>query len=128
MKLNDEEKKHTFNEYLRHLSHLLDKEYQRRVWIRGEGPECQAFDDAVCDFFDIGDPILSDYKEFGITEIQYSLLKKFRNKFRVFANDNDFPEEFIDTLEWEKITEMAKEILEAFDYPKKNNFQIRGPE
>ncbi len=64
-----------------------------------EGPECQAFDDAVCDFFDIGDPILDDYRDFSITEDQCSLLKKLRDNFRVFTDENDSPEEFIDTLE-----------------------------
>ena len=114
--LTNEDRKYTFNEYLRHISHMVDKEYQRRVWIQGEGPECQAFDDAVCDFFDIGDPILDNCKEFGITEGQYKILKNLRDEFRIFADKNDFPEIFIDTSEWEKIMEMAKEVLKAFNY------------
>lgn len=116
--LIDKDKKYTLNEFLRHLSHMQDKKYQRRIWIKNEGPECQAFDDAVCDFFDIGDPILDDYKSFGVTEIQYKLLKTFRNEFKAFSDENDFPEDFIDTPEWERITEMAKEVLKAFNYHK----------
>jgi hypothetical protein len=58
VKLSKEEKKHTLNEYIRIISHIQDRDYQKRVWIRGEGPECQAFDDAVCDFFDIGEALL----------------------------------------------------------------------
>ena len=121
MKLNNEEKKYTFSEYLRHISHIPDKEYQRRVWIRGEGPECQAFDDAVCDFFDIGDPILDDYKEFEITESQYDLLIKFHEEFRKFSRTHNLPEEFIDTPEWERIMNSAKEVLKAFNYKKKSS-------
>ena len=113
-----EDKKYTLSEFLRHLSHMQDKEYQRRTWIRNEGPECQAFDDAVCDFFDIGDPVLDDYKNFGITEIQYNLLKKFRKEFKAFSDENDWPEEFIDTPEWERIMSLAKGVLKAFDYQK----------
>lgn len=116
--LSDEDKKYTLNEFLRHLSHMQDKEYQRRIWIQNKGPECQAFDDAVCDFFDIGDPILENYKAFRITKAQYKVLKKFRDKFRDFSDENDLPEEFIDTPEWSRIMEMAKEVLKAFDYQK----------
>ena len=119
MKLSKEEKKYIVSEYLRNISHILDKEYQKRVWIRGEGPECQAFDDAVCDFFDIGEPILDDYKDFEITNVQHHLLVQFQDKFRVFSDENDSPQEFIDTPEWGEIMEMAKEVLEAFNYQKK---------
>lgn len=118
MKLNNEEKRHTLNEYLRHISHFADREYQKRVWIRGEGPECQAFDDAVCDFFDIGDPILDESKEFGITESQYVLLMKLRDEFKKFSDAYDLPEEFIDTPEWQRIMKFAKEVLEHFNYHK----------
>ena len=116
--LNDEEKKYTFNEYLRHISHIIDKEYQTRVWIRGQGPECQAFDDAVCDFFDIGDPILDNYEEFGITEDQHDLLIKFREEFEKFSEIHSSPQEFIDTPDWEQIMEMAGKVLKAFNYQK----------
>ena len=116
MTLSDKEKKHTLNEFLRCIAHLQDKEYQSRVWIRNEGPECQAFDDAVCDFFDIGDPILKDYRGFGITETQYQVLLKLRNAFEGFSDEYDLPVEFISSSEWRKIMEMAKEVLEVFNY------------
>ncbi len=118
MNLSEEQKNYMLKEYLRHISHMQDIEYQIRVWIKNEGPECQAFDDAVCDFFDIEDPILEDYKNFGISEIQYSLLKNFRDKFRAFSNENDRPFEFIETPEWVKIMQSAKEVLRAFNYNK----------
>jgi len=117
--LSNEQKKHTLYDYIRLISHIQDKDYQKRIWIRGEGPECQAFDDAVNDFFDIGDPILKEYKDFEITENQYQLLKKFRERFEMFSDENDFPEEFIDTPEWARIMDMAKDVLKAFNYSKK---------
>jgi hypothetical protein len=117
--LTKEEKKHTLNEYFRHISHFSDKEYQRRIWIRREGPECQAFDDAVCDFFDIGDPIIDTYKEFEITDRQLDTLLKFRDEFRKFSETHDLPQGFIDSADWTKITEMAKKVLETFHYPEK---------
>ena len=118
MMLNEEEKQYALKEYLRNISNLQDKEYQSRIWIRGEGPECQAFDDAVCDFFDIGDPILEDYRDFGITEDQFKVLKKLREEFRIFADENDFPEEFISSLKWSEIMNLARNVLNAFNYQK----------
>lgn len=95
---------------------ISDKEYQRRVWIRGEGPEVDDLDETCCNFFGDADPLLENYKDFKITEAQYLLLKNFRDKFRIFSNEHDFPEEFINTPEWDKIVEMAKEVLKAFNY------------
>jgi len=116
MNLSKKERRYTLHEYLKMVSHLSDKEYQKRVWVRNEGPECQAFDDAVCDFFDIGDPILNKHEEFEISEIQFSLLKKLRDEFQKFSKNNDLPQLFIDTPEWTKITLMAKKVLEVFNY------------
>ncbi len=104
--------------FLETVEGISDKEYQRRVWIRGEGPECDDFDETCCHFFHEGGGILEKYKDFGITDGQYQLLYQFRDKFRAFSSINDWPAEFIDTPEWEKITEMAKEVLKAFNYQK----------
>jgi len=38
--------------------------------------------------------------------------------FDTFCDDNDYPEEFIDTLEWDNITKLAQEVLIAFNYQK----------
>lgn len=112
--LTKEKKEHTFKEYLRLISHISDKEHQRRIWVRREGPECQAFDDAVCDFFDIGDLIINSYNEFEITKRQLDVLLKFREEFRKFTETHDSPQEFIDSADWTKITEMAKKVLKVF--------------
>jgi len=116
MQLSDEEKKQILTSVLETIEGISDKGYQKRVWIRGEGPECYDFDEACCDFFGDGDPLIENYKDFGITESQYRLLKTFRDKFRAFSRKNNWPPEFIDTPEWEKIMEMAKEVLKAFNY------------
>lgn len=104
-------------EYLKIISHVANKDYQKRVWIEHSGPEYQAFDDAVCDFFDIGDPILNEYEKFGISELQFDLLKKISIELEQFSNMYDLPQQFIDTPEWTKITFLAQEVLRAFDYP-----------
>ncbi len=116
MRLSEEDKKYILSEHLKHISRISDKEYQKRVWINGEAPEVDSFDDTVCDFFVTCDSILENYESFKITKIQYKILKEFRDQFRIFSNENNHPQEFIDTPEWEKIMNMAKEVLEAFNY------------
>lgn len=113
--LTNDDKNYVLGEYLRNIHHVSDKEYQRRAWIRGEAPGTD-FDEAVCQFVDIGDPILENYQDFGVTDAQYLILRKFRNKFGAFWVKNDWPPAFIDTPEWNEITEIAKEVLQTFDY------------
>lgn len=119
MNYSDEHKKYILNQFLRNISHISDREYQQRVWIEGRGPECDDFVETVCHFFDDGDPILEKYKDYGITENQYNLLMEFHKNFDEFSGNNHWPPEFISTSEWEKIMDMAKEILKAFNYQKK---------
>ena len=95
---------------------ISDKAYQKRVWIGGGGPN--DFDETACHFFDNGDPVLSEYKKCGITNDQYLILKKFSDKFRAFSDEHSYEPTFIDTPEWNEITEMAKEVLKIFDYKK----------
>lgn len=103
--------------FLQNIDHISNKDYQRKIWIEASGPECQDFDEAVNDFFGDGEPILENFQDYGLSQRQYQILKKFYDEFKVFADKNDFPEKFIDTPEWDEITEMAKEVLKAFHYP-----------
>jgi len=51
------------------------------------------------DFFAEVDHILENYQDYGLSHIQYHLLKEFRDEFNDFADRNDLPEEFIDSPE-----------------------------
>lgn len=104
-------RKQIIDSFIRVLNHISDKSYQRRAWIKGEAAD---FDEAVCVFFSIVDPVLEDRASFKLTPEQFAVLKKFRDNFESFSDENDHPEEFIDTPEWAKITEGAKEVLKAF--------------
>lgn len=112
------DRKGILSSLLETIRDISDIEYQKRIWILGEGPEEDSFDDVVNYFLDEADGILESYKNFSITDNQYRILKKFRDRFEEFSDNNDSPEEFIDTPEWEKITEMAKKILNEFNYKK----------
>ena len=110
------DRKQVLKNFLENLHRISNKDYQERIWINGLGPDCHDFDEAVCDFFDDGNLILKDYSDFELTPDQYQILKHFRDKFRIFADANDLPEEFIDTPEWAKIMSMAKDVLKVFGY------------
>jgi hypothetical protein len=116
--LTDKARKQILMSVLATIENISNKEYQKRVWVLGEGPEVDDFDETCCNFFGDGDPLLENYIDFGLTETQYLLLRKFRNKLRTFSDKYFRPSEFIDTPEWNEITEMAKEVLKAFDYKK----------
>ena len=115
----NEVRKTILEEFLHVVCSISDKSFQERIWIRGEGPEVDDFTETVCDFFDLGECIFDRYEEYNLTEQQQEILEAFRKKFETFADNNDFPQEFIDTPEWEEIMHMAKEVLKAFNFQKK---------
>ena len=116
MDFSTEAKKQIVEGFVEIFTRIASKKFQQRIWINGEGPEVDDFDDTVNEYFIECDSILENYKYFGITEVQYQILKKFRGEFRIFADANNWPTKFIDTPEWDKITKMAEEILKAFNY------------
>ena len=118
MEFSKETRNKIVNGFIDIFTRLSSKEFQKRIWIRGEGPEVDSFEDVVCDFFTECDSILENYEEFGLSETQYDLLRRFRDTFQAFTDENDWPESFIDSPEWNKITEMAKGMLIAFNYKK----------
>lgn len=118
MKLTNEQKNQIMETFLRNINIVSDKEYQKRIWIEGQGPECHSFEELVTYYFDESDAILLSYKEFGITEKQRELLIKFHRPLKDFSDQNDFPQYFINSPEWDTIVEMAKNVLNAFNYQK----------
>lgn len=115
--LTDEGRKKILQSLLETIEYISDKDYQRRAWIRGEPPGTD-FDETVNYFFLNGDGILEKYKDFKITDDQYQILKKFRDRFSAFSDEHSYEPEFIDTPEWNEITEMAQKVLQIFDYQK----------
>lgn len=113
--------------FLHVIEIISDEEYQQRVWIEGRGPECHDYDEFVNYFFLEGVSIISQYKEFGITEKQHDILKKFEMALDSFENEllkvdskiNYHPAQFTNSVEWKQIVEIAKDILIAFNYQKK---------
>jgi hypothetical protein len=111
-------KQNVLNNFLQVLFGISNKRHQERVWIRGEGPECDDFTETVCFFFEIGDFILEDYKSYGISKEQFILLKQFRYDFEQFSDKNSWAADFIDTPEWAEIMTKANNVLKAFNFQK----------
>jgi hypothetical protein len=121
MNYTKEDKEWIVNEYLGMIFDISDKEYQKRVWIRGEGPEVMDYGETVC-FFGDYEFVLDDYKMFDISEEGCQVLKNFYKVFCAFddglGGEYIFPELFIDTPEWEIVMNSAKGVLKAFNYKK----------
>lgn len=121
---NNTAKQQRLNSFIENIAHISNESYQERVWIKNEGPECEEIDDAVCDFFDDGDPILDKYEDFGITENQYKALITLREQLDSFIDEYEiFSQEvpaahLIKLPEWKRIMSLAKDVLKAFDYKK----------
>lgn len=120
--LTNEDKKQILSGFLETVKGIYNKEYQKRIWIRGEGPEVDDFTETTCHFFEEGNSLLEEYRDFGLSNQQYKLLIKFRDEFDKFAKGprpgGYLPQEFINTPEWARMISMAKEVLRVFNYSK----------
>ncbi len=119
--ISDADKKQTVDSFIENIACMSDKEYQERVWVRSEGPECDDIDDTICDFFD-EDYVLKKYKDFGITERQYELLMKLHDKLRSFTDtygvysSEKSTEKLIELPKWQEIRDISKNVLQAFNF------------
>ncbi len=119
--MKKEEKKGVLNRFLETISIISDKNFQERIWIKGLGPECSDFDETICDFFDNGEDIMPNHNKYNISNCQYQILLILYKRIREFSDNT--PEGLEDKIiisnpEWYKIREIAKEVLEAFNYKK----------
>ncbi len=108
------------------LHHILsvvrtvsDATYQERVWIRGEGPECDSLTETYCNFFDDYDidGFLSHCtKNELISPQQLTALREVRDAMDAFEFDSDQPDEVtLRDLRWEHIRKVAQSALAAFE-------------
>lgn len=104
------------------INSIADSEYQDRVWVKGLGPEVDSYTETICYFFDEVEFILSNYKKYEISETQYQLILQLRDLVEAFSDEvtgiADPKTEILPNPEWHKIQELAKKVLEAFDYHK----------
>ena len=116
MALTDEARRDIMQTYIKIISHVADREYQNRIWIRAVGPDCEDYDEFINYFFSESESIIKGYKNFGITDAQCLLLAKFIKEIENFdRSDRDrLPEQFLRSAAWKKIMGIANDILKAF--------------
>ncbi|MEI8300775.1 MAG: hypothetical protein WCG10_04085 [Chlamydiota bacterium] len=115
-------------EFLKNIGCIADEQYQQRVWVRAEGPECNDIHDAVCDFFDDGNPILEKYQDYGITSSQLNALWTLHRELSEFTdmegvcNPYKSTEKLVQMPKWQEIRNLAKQVLEEFNFHQKSPF------
>jgi hypothetical protein len=100
------------------LKNLSDKEYQERVWLRGEGPEVSSYEELINTLFDdfYFDELLEDNNPYNISQALFDKLINLRLKLNNY-NDKDSDgniKEVIQILndsEWIKIQKLSSEVL-----------------
>ncbi len=116
---DEEERKYALLDLLSNIYGISDTEYQRRVWIRGEGLECDDYCETVCNFFPLMASIMHECDKYNFTNAQLAALLKFRDDFRYYERHYFCPMDCVempDTPEWAKIREEAKKVLKTFNY------------
>ena len=96
-----------------------DHKYQERVWVNGIGPDTSSFEDAICNYFEYSESIISEYKLFGLTKLQLQTLQEFDKNLQSFCDTvPEIVDEKIEILpnpKWHKIQNAAKELLKIFN-------------
>ncbi len=112
------EKRNIMELMLDTIGRMADEQYQWRIWVRGEGPEVDSFDEALDTYSPLQELVLGQPDTFGLTTSQFQSLREYQNKLSAFVDKNDFPELFIDTPEWKEIMVLADKVLDAFGWNK----------
>ena len=117
--MNDLNRKKIVRELLDTVYGVSSREYQERVWLKGLGPECDSYDETICNFFDTAKDVIKNYKEFKLTEYERDVLEEFWNVFDKFDNSEYrryFEKDFIYTPQWEYVMKKAQGVIKAFKF------------
>lgn len=99
------------------LEEFSSEEFQNRVWLRGEGPECSSYVEAMCNFFDDFDAnrlIDVEWRQLGLTESQRGKLALFRDVIKEFdkdISDLPYPKEVMDNPKLRDVRQAALDAL-----------------
>src|SRR3990167_9078854 len=103
--------------FLDTIHEISDPSFQERVWVKGIGPECSSFEEAICNYFDYNENIIRDYKLFGLSDIQRQTIKEFNQKLQNFCDS--VPEivnektEILQNPKWHEIQKSADTLQKA---------------
>lgn len=117
MTLTNAHKKYCLRSFLEVIADIANEEFQKRIWICTEGPECADYSETMNHFADLGEPIIEDYEKFNVSKTQHNLLEELRDHLDAFSpKPHSQSEEFISSPEWQKIIKMAQRVMNAFHY------------
>ena len=94
---------------------MADREYQIRIWVKGDGPECDSFDETINEFYYFFDILDSNYKEYGLIDEEFKLIRELEEKVDAFCEVTPvigIDSEIVNDPRWVLITEFAKKIYE----------------
>jgi hypothetical protein len=96
------------------VAEFADREYQRAIWLEGEGPEVSSYSDAMLGVLDDASQIFGDLGlHYGLTREQTTALEEFRDALRRFQDkvrESDWKGDdlyIISDSEWPKIVDLA---------------------
>ena len=108
---------------IRVVKGLSDPKYQEDIWVKGVGPDCSSFEEAVCYFFDLLEPMEGEIESYDISVEQWSALKCLSESLDAFCGKVpeivNAKEEVLPNPEWHKIQKEAKEVYRLFQEGKK---------
>jgi hypothetical protein len=100
------------------LEEFSSREFQERVWLRGEGPEVSSYDEAVNRFFDdyAADELINVlWHQGGLDNDQRKKLAEFRDLLEVFNKllpEVPHPREVLGNPEWPRVRAAARNALD----------------
>ena len=102
------------------VADIGDREFQERVWIRGEGPEVSSFDEIMCTLFDDSqlDALIDECRSLGLHKEGIDGLAGLRDALNAYPDreDRSSDAEIVRDPKWIEITERANEVLARFPF------------
>lgn len=121
--LSEGNKQFIIDEMLKKIWNISNSEYQLRIWVKGEGPEVDSFEETICQFYDACEEVLEKYEIYHLTRKQYEILLEFVNNLNVFLDSvSEIVHEEIEIIpnpKWHEIQQKALQVLAIFDYQAK---------
>jgi hypothetical protein len=99
------------------LEEFASQEFQKRVWLRGEGPEVSSYEEVVNRFFDdyaINELIDVEWRQAGLTEEVRKTLTTFRNtleEFNELVPVLPHPKDILRNSKWPQVRKAAQDTL-----------------
>lgn len=109
----DPSRRNSFESFTLLLRSMSDIDYQKRVWLRGEGPEVDSYCEFVNNFYSDFQYLFRESETYNLTKAQTKQLQKLYDEFDKFKHTYYDEYEFIDSPEWKEMRELTAETLKV---------------